>query len=266
MKFTGLVVQTILCALLFSTASVLAQEMREVKKTVELNKTGEVTIDTYKGSITIETWDKPQVEIYAKIEPDGWDRHDREKVRDTEIRIHDSPEHVSIETDYDALKSHSSWFFGLFGDDEGSLPFVHYTITMPSTARLHIKDYKSESKISDLNASMEMNTYKGKVSIRNFEGSIDLETYKGEIRTDFAKLTGDSRFETYKGSIDITLPKGAGFEFAGDIGRRADFNSDFDLSVKGRHRSAERYSGPVNGGGPLLRVNTEKGVVRLKEK
>ena len=258
------VICVILLVLLFGCGTIFSQEAREVRKTVELNKDGEVYIDTYKGSITIDTWDKPEVEIYAKIEPDGWDRHSREKVRNTEIRIDDSPNRVRIKSDYEEVHSHSSWFFGLFDDNSGSLPFVYYTITMPSTAHLRIKDYKSESKISDLASSVNMETYKGRVDFKNLNGSVDLETYKGEVHVEFTKMRDDSRFETYKGNIDITMPKNAGFALDADIGRHADLHSDFDISVRSRHRDEERYHTSMNGGGPLLRISTEKGDIRLK--
>jgi hypothetical protein len=243
-----------------------SQESREVRKDIEINPDGRLFIDTYKGSITIGTWDKPEVSITAVIESDGSGRREKEKVRDTEIRIRSTSDGVEIKSDYDDVEHHGFSFFGLFGDESGIMPFVHYTISMPSTARLKIKDYKSDTKIANLNSSIKLETYKGTVVINGFTGQINIETYKGDIKVDYAKYSDESRFETYKGKIELTLPRDAGFKLDADIGRRADFDSDFEINIKHKSRDEEYLRANVNGGGQLLRISTEKGDIRVKSK
>jgi hypothetical protein len=243
------------------------QETREITKTVELNADGRVSIDTYKGSITLETWEKPQVEISATIEPDGSGRRDREKVRDTRIQIDDSPSNLSIKTDYDRVRSHSSWFFGLFEwDNTGSLPFVHYRIKMPATASLKIKDYKSDTKIRGIKARLDVDTYKGTVAVEGLGGPVDLETYKGEASVTLDRIAGNCRLETYKGRIELSVPKDAGFELETDLGRRADFDSDFETPVRSKRHEDESHHATVNSGGPVLRISSEKGDIRIRKK
>jgi hypothetical protein len=266
MKYVGRFVSLFICFVIACSFGVYSQTSREVRKTVELKADGKVFIDTYKGSITIETWDKPQVDILARIEADPADRDREENVRETEIRINDSQDRVRIESDYCRLHNHHSSFFGLFGDNSQILPFVHYTISMPRTAQLAIKDYKSDTKISKLQASVDLNTYKGTVNISGFEGSIDLETYKGEATVDIAKLSGSSRIETHKGKIDVTMPHDISFELVTDLGRHANLDSDFDSIVRSKRHSEESYRATINNGGPRLRINSEKGDIRLKKR
>lgn len=244
----------------------IAQESREVHRTVDLNKDGQVFIDTYKGSITITTWDKPQVDVHATIEADGWGKYEEEKVEDTEIRFRTSPERVEIKTDYDEIDHHGFSFFRIFSGHDGTMPFVHYNIMMPATAKLKIKDYKSDSKIQDITSSIKMETYKGTVVIENVEGPVDIETYKGDVTIDFSRYSDECRFETYKGKIDLTLPKDAGFKLDADLGRRADFDCDFDLNIKRKSRRDDYYRATVNGGGPILSIDTDKGDIRIRQK
>ncbi|HLX13087.1 MAG TPA: DUF4097 family beta strand repeat-containing protein [Bacteroidota bacterium] len=253
-------------SLLFASFA-LSQASREIKKTVDLNKDGELAIDTYKGSITIATWDKPQVEITARIEadPDMWGHRSDDAVKETDVRIEGSGTEVRIKTDYDEIKNHSS-FFGLFGDDSGNLPSVHYTITMPATARLDIKDYKSKSRIADVKGSIEFNTYKGEVDFTNIAGAIDLETYKGDVTIEYAKFSGENRFKTEKGHLRVHMPSDASFDLDADLGRRADFSSEFETGFQRRHRESSMYHTTINGGGPSLHVETEKGDIRLLKK
>lgn len=241
-----------------------AQESREIRKTVPLKDDGMVSIDTYKGSINIESWDRKEVDIVVRIESDEFSHEDDEKVQDTDISIDATSSGVRIKTDYDKVKkSHSFW--GIFEGDFGNLPLVHYTIKMPAKARLKIKDYKSTISIGELRSTIVLNTYKGEVEIKALDGGLELETYKGDCLIQFAKLAEKSTFETYKGTIEILLPSASAFELDADIGKRGSLDSDFTLrsSVRGRHDDDNSYRGNINGGGPLLRLNTYKGEFRL---
>ena len=44
------------------------------------------------------------------------------------------------------------------------------------------------------------------------EGGVDLETYKGDVRIEYVSLSRSNRFETYKGEIEIVVPRGKGFD------------------------------------------------------
>ncbi len=243
----------------------ICKESREIEKTFTLKKDGQVSIDTYKGSITIETWNKNEVAVRVKIEADEWDSYADEKVENTEIIFHASNNSLRIKTDYDKIQSRSS---RLFSKDVGSLPLVHYWIKTPATAGLKIDDYKSDTRITDLRAPIEFETYKGTVVVRGLEGSIDLETYKGEVEVEFNQISDNSRFETYKGNIELEFQSSARFDVRATIGYKADFDSDFNLDVKhkGSKRSDRIYRGAINGGGPELYVETDKGDVRLLRK
>ncbi len=253
---------------MLNVTSLICQESREINKSFSLNKDGRLTIDTYKGSINIETWEKEKVQVEVKIEADGWDKYDEEKVKYTEINFHSSPNTLRIKTDYDKIKSRSSSFWSRLTKNVGSLPFVHYKITMPGTAELRIEDYKSDSKISNVNAHIDFETYKGEVVIRNLKGSIELETYKGDVRVEFLNMSDRSRFETYKGDITVELPETARFDLNASIGRKADFDSDFDFEItyKSNRRKDRRLNGKINGGGPELYIETEKGEIQIWKK
>lgn len=246
-------------------AAAQASDVKEVHRTLPIDRDGRVRVKTYKGSVTVTTWDQPQVEISARIEPDGDDRYDREKVKWTEVRIIGSGSSVEIKSDYDEVKYHDRHFLGFFGIHTGSLPFVHYRIQMPATARLEIEDYKSEIKVADLRSDLKLHTYKGTADIANLDGGANVETYKGEVRLDFARYTRASRFHTYKGEFEIRLPKDSRFDLDADAGRRGDIQSDFEMATRASRHRGQRASGAVNGGGPELRFQTYRGSLRLRQ-
>jgi hypothetical protein len=254
-----------LAAVLLSAAVTLqAADTKEVHRTLSLDRDGRVSVDTYKGTIAVTTWDRPEVRVDALIEPDGDCQESRDKVRWTEVRISGGGASVQIKSDYDEVKHHERGFLGLFDFETGSLPFVRYRIQMPATARLEIKDYKSDIMVSDLKSDLKLHTYKGTVKVANLDGAARVDTYKGDVRVEFARFSRASRFDTHKGEINVSLPKESRFELDADSGRRGDIESDFAMTTRARRSREPRASGAVNGGGPELRLTTYKGTLRVR--
>jgi hypothetical protein len=257
-------VLALLCA---SVILALGQETKEVQKSGPFNQNGRLYVDTYKGSIDILPWDKSEIDIHATVEADEDGRYSREQVQDTEIRIDLSESSARVKTDYDRAKRRHHSFLGIFGDNSDNLPLVHYTIKVPRTTSVVIKDYKSRTTIDGLQSDAEIDTYKGEVKIARLSGSLDLKTYKGEARIAFASLGERSRVETYKGNIEISVPRGKGFDLQANIGKHASLKSDFEKvrdREYDRHRRSDTRSS-INGGGPLLRIKSDHGEIRLFE-
>ncbi|MEM8484579.1 MAG: DUF4097 family beta strand repeat-containing protein [Bacteroidota bacterium] len=264
----------ILLLALFISLPAQAQDTKEVSESIKLSGEGRVVIDTYKGSIDIATWDRETVEIEALIEADK----DEYLVEYTEVRIHKSGKTLRIESDYERAKKAGKR--GLFGNKSMSLPYVHYRIRMPHTADLQIDDYKSTIEINDLAADLDLETYKGEVEIddvagevridtykgrvelTNLAGSLEADTYKGYINAEFIAFNGNSAVDTYRGTVELVLPKSAGFDLNADMGKKGDLDSDFDLDDV-RVVDKNRYRGEVGGGGPDLDIDTYRGEVTL---
>ncbi len=100
--------------LLTAATAAKAADAKEVHRTLSLDRDGRVSVNTYKGTITVATWDRPEVRVDATIEPDGDDRESREKVQWTEVRISGGGSSVEITSDYDEVKHHARGFLGLF--------------------------------------------------------------------------------------------------------------------------------------------------------
>ncbi len=239
---------------------------REVRKSVPLDAGGTLTIDTYKGSITVTAADGAQVEITARIEADGAEAGSAAKVDQTEVRIGGSGSAVTVETDYSGLKKQAaSWFGGFVGDNEsGALPFVHYTVRLPKGAALKISDYKSTIDVSGVGGDLDLETYKGTATLKGLSAGVRVNTYKGNVRAEIARLAKDARLETYKGEVDIRLPAAAAFTLDADTGKGS-VTSAFDAGGKSGILSGGRVGGKVNGGGPAVRLTTHKGTFRLQK-
>jgi hypothetical protein len=240
------------CLVFIATAAgvLSAAESKDIHRTFPLDSRGHVTIDTYKGSVRVSTWDRNEIDVAVRIEEEG--DVFAQSVSRADVRFDASPMNVRITSD-------NQWFFL-----DGVPPVYHYTIHMPRTASLRIKDYKSESDIGDLAADLQIDTYKGSVQLRNHSGGLTVNTYKGDVRAEFAAFTTRSSIETYKGSITVTIPRESRFDLYNELTRRADLSSDFAQMVRSSNSRDRSYRSQVNGGGPELRLKSYKGEFKLR--
>lgn len=267
--FKHLILLTALFLLVLPTQ---AQESKEYNETYNLGDNGRVTIDTYKGSIDITTWDGDTIEIDAVVEDDN----SKGLVEHTEVNIRHSGNTVRIETDYSEAKK----VMKRAKLKSYSLPLVHYTVRMPQTTEVSIDDYKSEIDIEGVYADVNLETYKGEMDIREVKGELTIDTYKGDARirnlsgalyaetykgtfdVEFDEFLGDTSFDTYRGDINVTLPDDAGFDLVADLGKGGDFDANFNTSSL--KRSKKSYEGEVQGGGPRLEFDTYRGSFRVR--
>lgn len=262
-----------------------------VRGTASLASDGTVYVDNHEGSITVTTWDRDAVEYEARIDgpPDGA----------TVVRVSESDRTFEIRTDYDDDKSDDgSWWGG-----NRNLRPVHYTLTIPATARLSIDDHESDIEVSGLQADLEIDTHEGEVRVNdqtgdveidshesrmtlaNVTGQLEVDTHDGVLRVDglrgglemdthdgradvtFAALTDDVEVDTHDGEVRLVLPSDAGFRLRTDFNHDTRLDSDFDLSAIRRvsdDGDEANFDGSVNGGGPDIRLDAHDGRFEIR--
>lgn len=227
---------------LASIAAVTAADYKDVNRTVPLTQTGSVSIETHKGSIQVTTWDRAEVEIRARIQPEPGTTMDQRRFEGTDVRIVSSPDSLDIRTEYPEF----NW---CCDNDDGANPEVRYTIQMPRTGRLTIRDHRSETVISDLQGALDIDTHRGTVRVHRLAGSLQLTTHRGDVQVEFAKLTGNVSIDTHRGTIELAMPRSSRFDVRTDLGKHASLNTDFPRA---------------NSGGPIVDLKTYRGSIRLR--
>jgi DUF4097 and DUF4098 domain-containing protein YvlB len=260
-----------LAVFLTLAASAAAADTKEVRRTVGLDSRGTVAIQTFKGSIDVETWSEPRAEIFASIEPDtmcGTAAQQAERVRLTEVDVDASPSKLSIRSDYDALKDFEPIPFHVDNFDAScnAHPYVRYRLRIPATARLHIEDHKSDINVSALQGDVRIQTHKGHVNVKGQDGAVELTTHKGDVHVEFTRLADSSRLETYKGDIEVTVPRRAGFDLDARVEGGGSLEAPFRLDEEQVGKRERVYAQKVNGGGPRLELTTRRGSLKIVEK
>lgn len=290
MRYAHDLLATVLLLLLPVTAH--AQEIAQTySDTVPLADGGTVTIDNHEGSITVTTWDRADVRYEARVEAErGADHPER-----TTVSASRSGGRLSLETEHDA-----SGIIGFFGG-QNIMP-VHYTLTVPQTARLTIDDHESNIEVTGLQGELQIDTHEGPITIaeqqghvaidahesrmrlRDVAGSVAIDSHEGEVtgenmrggleidghdvRADvaFAALEEDVYIDVHEGTYTLTLPPRAGFDLDTDFDDDASLRSDFDLSAIRLDDDDDEvnYRGAVNGGGPRIYLSSHDGRFTLR--
>ena len=241
--------------ILFLMAMTAAASDKQIHKTVPLDPSGSLSIDTHNGTITVTTWNQPTVDVTARIERSDW--ASEEDVAKTDVKVTPSAGSVRIESDYTNVPTH--YFF--FGESH-SLPLVHYTISMPATARLSVEAHNTNVRVTSLRSDLRINTHNGSIEVNDYDGAATIETHNGDVRVAYSRFAKSSRFESHNGGIDIRMPAQARFHLNAD-GHHIGLNSDFPMTIGSS--SSSHYVGDVNGGGPELRISTHNGSLHLRK-
>lgn len=221
---------------------------------------GRVELKAHKGEISITGWDKPEVDIRARVRPGDlfWGGSGG---KEAEVEVERWGDTVRIRSRSRQRRKIT------IGFHLSTTPFVDYEIRVPRRVRLELEDYKSSIRLANLAGQLRVDTYKGDLALEDFRGALELETYKGWARLNILDLTGDSAIETYKGDVRVRVNPEDDFSFEARLGRRADFRSDFPVEVttrRDRRHKREHLRGTVGSGrGPRLTFESYKGTLSL---
>ena len=184
----------LLAALLFSLPSAYAQNDRTVSDTVPLAADGHVTIDNHEGSITVTTWDRPEVQYEARIEAERGAGHPER----TTVAVDRSGQRLHLKTEHRGSGGGLLDFLG--GDGQDIMP-VHYTVTMPRTARLTIGDHESTIEVTGLRAALDVDTHDGPLTVSDQQGALRIDSHDGNIAV--TEHQGDLRIDTHDSRIRL---------------------------------------------------------------
>lgn len=111
--------------------------------------------------------------------------------------------------------------------------------------------------------TVQARTSGGSITVDEVAGTIDARTSGGSIRAAITEQpAGDSELRTSGGSITIRLADGIGVDVDAktSAGR---VTTDFDVPPRDKDEMDE-LEAPINGGGPMLKLRTSAGSIRIK--
>ena len=139
--------------------------------------------------------------------------------------------------------------------------------------------YDGYLKVKNVSGTLDAHTEHSDIRLLDISGSATARSRNGALTVRFREVAPDARldFESYNGSIGLTLPNsiaattavstGTGAYFSAfDIQRQTTGDPPLTLFPKIKARNVEDYQfGTINGGGIPLRIESEKGTIALRK-
>jgi len=213
-----------------------------------LSPGGRVSVDNVNGKIEVVSWDRDEIEIVAVKKAKGF--NSAERMEQVEIEIEDRPGGVSIRTVYPRG----------FGR-KGSVS-VHYELRVPREVDLELEATNGRIFVAKVSGSVAAETTNGRIELEGIEGAIDASTTNGSIRAELLAHNGeDIRCNTTNGSIRLALPSSIQAEIRAGV-TNGSISSELPVTLSGK-MSRKSLRGGINGGGPLIRLETTNGSISL---
>lgn len=121
--------------------------------------------------------------------------------------------------------------------------------------------------------SITVKNFKGPASVDTSGGGISIENVAGKIKGDtsggsihaalLSPLPGDVSLSTSGGGISVSIPADAAFNLDAEASGGG-VRCDLPVTVQGK-REHDRLKGPVNGGGPVVHLETSGGGVHVRK-
>lgn len=286
-------------ALLPSTACVVAvdshSEIAREEKRFSVEGIADVRVATFDGSIQIQSWDRP--EVLVEIEKRG---PTRSIVESLQVIVQQKGNVIDLEVKRPKSEAFSGLGFNQAAYAKLIVSVPHTTNVRARSGdgsiriervsgRLELRTGDGSIRASEVSGDMNFDTGDGSVVVERAEGQLVVDTGDGSVtvggRIATLKLhTGDGsvvyraepgstmgtpwEITTGDGSVTLYLPADFGAELDAHTGDGRIVNDLERLApvekAEREDRSRRTLKGTIGSGGPLLRVRTGDGAIRLK--
>jgi len=114
-----------------------------------------------------------------------------------------------------------------------------------------------------ITADTSVHTERGDIIVDQHRGGLDTLTLSGKVLVLMSEVLKPVNLRTRNGDVKCTVPKHASFELDARSLRGGGIVSEFTLPRLALGQDGQRIQGKVNGGGPLLHVESSKGTVSV---
>jgi DUF4097 and DUF4098 domain-containing protein YvlB len=229
----------------------LVQAAREFKQTSSADPQGSVEIDSMTGSVEVDAWDRPEVEVSGQ--PEGASERVKVSSSGDKTTIHVMPFSISGDSTDDvhlivrvpaktslttSLVSASLKVQGLQGD--AYLRTISGNISGDVGGNLRVNTVTGTVRLSAPSAKrIEIKTISGNIQLTGGQGEAELSTVSGKVQADLGGLTR-GRFKSISGDVTASYSMAPDAEIEGEsvsgtirFGFAAAPDADFDVQSFG---------------------------------
>jgi hypothetical protein len=206
----------------------------------------------HNGGITVKGWSQNSVLVRARVET--WAPGDADaRTLASQVRV-DMGGGLIRATGPDNSND--------FRDEGWS---VSLEVFAPWNIDLKMESHNGGITLSDVRGRITFQTHNGGVHLTRIAGDVRGETHNGGIQAELQGNTwegGQLELSTYNGGITLTMPASYSASLQAHTARGR-VSSDFPINVTGRVDAGDMNFN-LGAGGPLIKVSTHNGGIRLK--
>jgi DUF4097 and DUF4098 domain-containing protein YvlB len=208
----------------------------------------------HNGGIIVKGWSQNSVRVRAVVET--WASSDA-AARNLTSQVH-------VDTSAGLIRATGPEIRGFWpnGDEGWS---VSFEVFAPWSTDLKLESHNGSVTVSDIRGRITFQTHNGSIHLARVAGDVSGETHNGAIQAELQGNTWEGRqleLSTYNGGITLSMPAQYSASLQTETSRGR-ILSDFPVTVTGRIDSTRRDFN-IGAGGPLIKVTTHNGAIRLK--
>ena len=220
-------------------------------RNITLRPESKISVDGREnGGVAFYGWDRNEVRVVALIQTNADDDNQAEAVA-KQVRISTSGGRIGAEG---PSPQRRTWWS------------VSYEIYVPTRSNLEAITQNGGVSAADVEGDLDFQATNGGIRVANVGGDVHAETTNGGVS---ALLSGTSwrgkglDLRTVNGGVSLTIPRGYNARLeTGTL--NGGMNIDFPITVQGL--IGKRIQTQLGTGGPLVRVVTTNGGVRISER
>lgn len=229
--------------------------------TYDLGPGGKLVLANVNGDITVEAWDRPQVEIQAEKRIRSRSQSEAQEAMERfEVEVDRRGDTLVVRADRPrGSDGFWSWIFGRHIEAQ-----VEYRVRVPASFELDLETVNGNLAVDRVHGRIDAGTVNGRVWIAVRGGTVDASTTNGSMEVELAEFGPDSELSlrTTNGSITAALPGSARADLDAST-TNGRIRVDLPVTVDGR-LSHKRVRGALNGGGGRVSLRTVNGSISIR--
>ncbi len=235
---------------------------REFNKTYEFDG-DRVSVKTVNGKIFIESWDEDAVDVNAEIEVRASSKSlARDYLDNIEIIVRQRGDKMSIKVEQPRERG-GDFMDWIFGSGKPNVT-VNFWIKVPEQTDVEASSVNGSVEAVAIVGQASIHTTNGKIIAEEITGPVRASTTNGRIFVDIksSELEDEIDLHTVNGSIKLIVDRD--IEADVDISTvNGSISTDFPLEVQGKW-GPKQVRGEINGGGPLIKLETVNGSISIR--
>jgi DUF4097 and DUF4098 domain-containing protein YvlB len=212
------------------------------------------------GGVFIRGWDRPDVQMRARVTV--WDnsREAAEKVA-KEIQISTTGGRIRADGPRRDRGRFRDW-------DDDRYWSVAYELQVPRKADLRVDATNGGIIVEDVRGRIDANTVNGGIVFGGVNGDIRGETVNGGVRAELSNEKWDGPgldLKTVNGGVSLSVPSG----FSGELDARTSnggISVDFPLTISGLINSRRQIRGTLGSGGARISLSAVNGGISISRR